>query len=62
MQSRFDDIDIVVVRENLEDLYAGIEFEEGAGNALELIHSFIRAHHGSHIPLDAGITIKAHHG
>jgi len=57
VQSRFDAIDIVVVRENLEDLYAGIEFEEGAGNALELIH-FIRAHHGSHIPLDAGITIK----
>ncbi len=57
VQSRFDDIDIVVVRENLEDLYAGIEFEEGAGDALELIH-FIRAHHGSSIPLDSGITIK----
>ena len=57
VQSRFDEIDIVVVRENLEDLYAGIEFEEGAGNALELIH-FIRAHHGSQIPTDSGITIK----
>ena len=57
VQTRFDEIDIVVVRENLEDLYAGIEFEEGAGNALELIH-FIRAHHGSQIPTDSGITIK----
>ena len=57
VQTRFDAIDIVVVRENLEDLYAGIEFEEGTGSALELIH-FIRAHHGSQIPMDAGITIK----
>src|SRR5579884_2228280 len=27
--SRFDDVDLVIVRENTEDLYAGIEYEEG---------------------------------
>ena len=27
--SRFEDVDIVVVRENTEDLYEGIEFEQG---------------------------------
>src|SRR6185369_14656732 len=29
VRSRFDDVDLVVVRENTEDLYAGIEYEEG---------------------------------
>ena len=30
MRSRYTDVDIVVVRENTEDLYAGVEFERGA--------------------------------
>ena len=29
VRSRYQDIDLVIVRENTEDLYAGIEFEEG---------------------------------
>ena len=29
--SRFRDVDLVIVRENTEDLYAGIEFDEGRG-------------------------------
>src|ERR687887_2870081 len=28
VRSRYEDVDLVVVRENTEDLYAGIEFEE----------------------------------
>ena len=28
--SRYRDVDLVIVRENTEDLYAGIEFDEGA--------------------------------
>ena len=28
--SRYENVDVVVVRENTEDLYAGIEFEKGA--------------------------------
>ena len=34
---RYDDVDLVIVRENSEDLYAGIEFEEGSAKAKELI-------------------------
>ena len=30
VRTRFDAIDLVIVRENTEDLYAGIEFEEGS--------------------------------
>ncbi len=35
-RSRYKDIDIVVVRENTEDLYAGIEFNYGTGEALKI--------------------------
>ena len=37
VRSRFDDIDLVVVRENTEDLYAGVEFECGQAETAELI-------------------------
>jgi isocitrate dehydrogenase (NAD+) len=33
----FNDVDIVVIRENTEDLYSGIEFEAGAGDTARLI-------------------------
>ena len=33
VRSMYDNIDLVVVRENTEDLYAGIEFTEGASVA-----------------------------
>src|SRR6202162_2135085 len=29
VRSRYDNIDLVIVRENTDDIYAGIEFEEG---------------------------------
>jgi isocitrate dehydrogenase (NAD+) len=29
VKTRFDNVDLVVIRENLEDLYSGIEFEKG---------------------------------
>ncbi|HEX2296752.1 MAG TPA: isocitrate/isopropylmalate family dehydrogenase, partial [Actinomycetota bacterium] len=37
VRSRYEDIDLVVVRENHEDLYAGIEFEQGSPDARKLI-------------------------
>src|SRR5439155_1292014 len=37
VRSRFDDVDLVIVRENTEDLYAGIEYEQGTADAEELI-------------------------
>ncbi len=33
VRSRYEDVDIVVVRENTEDLYAGIEYEAGSDDA-----------------------------
>ena len=33
VRSRYDTVDLVVIRENTEDLYAGIELEEGTGSS-----------------------------
>ena len=37
VRSRYQDIDLVIVRENHEDLYAGIEFEQGTDEAKQVI-------------------------
>jgi isocitrate dehydrogenase (NAD+) len=37
VRSRYEDIDLVVVRENCEDLYAGVEFEKGLPVTADLI-------------------------
>jgi isocitrate dehydrogenase (NAD+) len=57
VRSRFEDVDLVLVRENTEDLYAGIEYEQGSPEALELIE-WIEAHGGKLRHDDAGISIK----
>ena len=57
VRSRYEDVDVVIVRENTEDLYAGIEFEEGSPGAKELIE-FIAEKTGKRIRDDAGISIK----
>jgi isocitrate dehydrogenase (NAD+) len=57
VRSRFDDVDLVLVRENTEDLYAGIEYEQGTPDALELIE-WIESHGGKLRHSDAGISIK----
>ena len=54
---RFDDVDLVIVRENSEDLYAGMEFEEGSAGASELITLCEHAGLGTIRP-DSGISIK----
>ncbi len=36
VRSHYEDIDLVLVRENTEDLYAGVEFEKGTDAAAEL--------------------------
>src|SRR6185295_2724343 len=36
VRTRFPETDIVIVRENHEDLYAGIEFEQGAEDTAKL--------------------------
>jgi isocitrate dehydrogenase (NAD+) len=55
--TRFDDVDLVVVRENTEDLYQGIEFERGSEQAAALRHE-LRDIAGEEIREDAGVTLK----
>ncbi len=50
-------IDIVVVRENTEDLYAGIEFMESCGEDNPILR-FLREHKGVELGCDTGISIK----
>ena len=57
VRSRYEDIDLVVVRENHEDLYAGIEFEQGSPEARKLI-DFIDELGAKRIREDSGISIK----
>jgi isocitrate dehydrogenase (NAD+) len=57
VRSRFDDVDLVLIRENTEDLYAGIEYEQGSNEAQELI-GWIEKHGGTLRHSDAGISIK----
>jgi len=57
VRTRFEDVDLVVVRENTEDLYVGIEYEQGTDETRELI-SWIESHGGKLAHDDAGISIK----
>ena len=57
VRSKYDNIDLVVVRENTEDLYAGIEFQKGEGETLELI-DWLNKHSERRIGVDAGVSIK----
>jgi isocitrate dehydrogenase (NAD+) len=50
-------IDIMIFRENTEDLYAGIEFEQGTESAKKIIEE-INALQSKKIKMDAGISIK----
>jgi isocitrate dehydrogenase (NAD+) len=55
--ARYDDIDMVIVRENTEDLYAGVEFEEGRPETLELI-DWVEKQGAGTIRKDSGISLK----
>jgi len=57
VKSRFKDIDLVIVRENSEDLYAGIEFQEGKPETQALIAQ-IQKDTNKNIRPDSGISIK----
>jgi isocitrate dehydrogenase (NAD+) len=56
VRSHFESVDMVIVRENTEDLYAGIEFERGTEENAKL-RDFLA---GLEAPIrdDAGISIK----
>ena len=53
----FNNVDIVVVRENTEDLYAGIEFARGTKDADKLIE-LINDSAGIKVKRDSGFSIK----
>ena len=57
VRTRFGDIDLVIIRENTEDLYAGIEYEQGTPECEELL-AWIESKGGSLRHRDAGISIK----
>ena len=57
VRSRYSDIDLVVVREITEDLYAGIEFQKGKDDTAEII-DWINKHSSRKISGDSGISIK----
>ncbi len=50
-------VDMVVFRENMEDLYAGIEWKEGSEEALR-VRGFLEGEMGKRIREDSGIGIK----
>lgn len=54
---RYDNVDLAIVRENSEDLYAGVEFEEGSEGAQKLIELCAAENAGTIRP-DSGISIK----
>jgi len=55
--SRYDEVDIIVVRENTEDLYEGIEFEMGSPE-LDKLRGYLKYMHGFAIARDAGVSVK----
>ena len=61
VRSRYEDVDLVVVRENCEDLYAGVEFEQGLPATAEVIEDINKHATDRKIvtPADStGISIK----
>jgi isocitrate dehydrogenase (NAD+) len=52
-----ENADLVIIRENTEDLYAGIEFREGDAATLEMI-KLVKTTLRRDIPADSGITLK----
>ena len=57
VKSRYENLDIVIIRENTEDLYAGIEFEQGKPETKGLIE-YIKEKKNTIVKEDSGITIK----
>jgi isocitrate dehydrogenase (NAD+) len=58
VRTRFPETDVVIVRENHEDLYAGVEFELG-DDRTDRLRECIRETEGTALREDVGITIKA---
>ncbi len=57
VRSRYQDVDLIVVRENTEDVYAGIEFENGKSETERMIAD-ISQESGVQIRKGSGLSIK----
>src|SRR6476646_5602227 len=57
VRSRYDDVDLVIVRENTEDLYAGIEYEAGTADANPVIE-MLNELQPKQIAPGSGISVK----
>jgi isocitrate dehydrogenase (NAD+) len=57
VRSRYENVDLVVVRENTEDLYAGIEYETGTPEAAQVIQT-LNGLQSKQIAPTSGISVK----
>jgi isocitrate dehydrogenase (NAD+) len=57
VRSRYDGVDLVIVRENTEDLYAGIEYEAGSAEANRVIAE-LNGHQPRQVRPGSGISVK----
>lgn len=57
LRSRYDSVDLIIVRENTEDLYAGIEYQKGSAEMAELL-DFIQRTTGTRLNNESAISIK----
>ncbi len=57
VRSRYENVDVVIVRENTEDLYAGIEYEAGSEEAKQVI-DMLNALQAKQIAPESGISVK----
>ncbi len=57
LRSRYEHIDLIIVRENTEDLYSGIEFQRGTPAQEEMLETIARTT-GSRLDANSAISIK----
>jgi isocitrate dehydrogenase (NAD+) len=57
LRSRYENIDLIIVRENTEDLYAGIEFQRGTPEQEELLDLITRTT-GQQLDPNSALSIK----
>src|SRR5919202_6263540 len=57
IRSRYENVDVVIIRENTEDLYAGIEFEQGSAEAAELVE-WLDTRSATAVRPDSGFSLK----
>lgn len=57
LRSRYEHVDLIIVRENTEDLYAGVEFQRGTSEQEEILETIARTT-GTRLDPESAISIK----